>query len=602
MDLTPELNGVSVLGEKFCFVSTFKPSTIGEQILKEGNILSLNETPQKMMERMVSSLFDVEKDFNTTPREIQKLESEFGYLLDNKYCVMSTPIMTNAGRYDNKPLSACTVPLLDFKTRSDVRNIIDHFHSDGMGTGFNLNEAADPVELLHFLNHIAVEGAKSGLEDRPVGNMAILSVYHPKILEFIKAKTQADVKGEEWKFNISVDIDDEFMRAVRKGRTYFLTNGEEMKARDILNLIVTCAHACGDPGLVFLDRLNRDNPTPSVGLYTSTAPCGEVGLAPGETCQFGYINVGKFLKIYSQDKKIDFQGLERATRLMTRALDNALEISIKRYFHPASKNIMQAKRKIGIGICGLADLLVDLGISYDSPEGRNMATDVIAFINYISKLESHELSKHRGSFGAMDLPSGNRYLESPSFLEIKYGNLNTRCVSQIMWRELAKNIQKTRFLRNASTMALPPTGRSGLVIDASTGIEPLFSLIDYGGTINQSLKKRLKEYSLDHKVILEAIRANGHLGGIDQIPDKIKEVYKTALEINPLEHLKMVEETQKAVDESISKTINIPKNATVGDVLKIYIIAYQMGLKGVTIFRTSSRQVQPRKLAQLPES
>lgn len=579
--------------------SDFKPSVFAEGVLRDGRIISLQETPQHMIERMVATLFSVEGKFGTSSSEIQKMADEFGTFLDDKKCVMSTPVMTNAGRYENKPLSACTVPPIDLRGDiSQIEEVINHFHFDGMGTGFSLNETDEPVRVLRFLNKVAVEGANGGNEDRPVGNMAILSANHPQILNFVPVKTDADQKGEEWKFNISVDASAEFMDAVMQKIPYVLWDGIRLNAAEVMERIARSAHVCGDPGLIFMDRMNRDNPTPGLAPYTSTAPCAEVGLAPGESCQFGYINVGKFLS-GDNNRSINYSELELATRLMTRVLDNALEISIDRYFHPTSQHIMRAKRKIGVGICGLADMFIEMGIPYDSDKARQTALDIVAFINYVSKLESHELAKTRGSFGAMILPIGSRYNDEPGFLEQKYGNLETSQVTPAMWQGLGKLIRETGLLRNASTIALPPTGRSGLVIDASTGIEPVFTLVDNNGEVNPLLYSNLKEKGLLNQEMLDQINRSGRIGHIQSIPQALRNMYATALEIAPAGHLEMGAAIQHAVDESISKTINIPESSTPTDIADIYMSAYKKGLKGITVFRANSKRYQPRKLADL---
>lgn len=577
--------------------SSFDPSATGFKILKEGRILGEGESPHDMVERMTKSLFSVEKKFGTSTRETERLMDEFGNSIDKKFCVMSTPVMTNAGRYDNKPLSACAVPPVNLRGDfSKIRSVVEQYHVDGMGTGFNLDEADDPVALLKFLNSIAIDGANSGNEDRPVGNMAIISVYHPKIIELVSVKKGSDKRGEEWKFNISVNASDAFIVAVKANANYFLTDGRSVNARELMYRISDSAYECGDPGLIFMDRMNRDNPTPGVGLYTSTAPCAEVGLTPGETCQFGYVNLGKFVR-GGEDKQIDLGGLEEITKLMTRVLDNALEISLEKYLYAESKNVMSAKRKIGIGVCGLADMLTALGLPYGSAQARKMSKSVVAFINFVSKVESHELAKARGSFGAMNLIIGNRYNDNPGFLEEKYGDLDSLFVPTDRWRDLGKRIRDTKLMRNASTIALPPTGRSGLVIDASTGIEPHFSLVDYGGSVNDALTMELRKRGIIDQEVHDRIRNFGKVGDIEQIPSQVKEAYVTALELSPNDHLDMAASIQDAVDESISKTINIPSNSTPEEIARIYLLAYDIGFKGITIFRTGSRAYQPRALS-----
>lgn len=561
------------------YILSFHPPGFAENILRKGRIISEEETPAQMVERMVRALFEPEERFGTPSGEIKRMMDEFGEAAYKGNIVMSTPIMTNAGRYNDKALSACTVPPVNLQgDLRVVKQMIDRFHEDGMGTGFNLSDTDDPVRVLKSLNQIAIEGANSGREDRPVGNMAILSVHHPKILEFIEAKVGADSRGEEWRFNISVDASDDFMNAVLKNGEYTLLDGTRLNAKEVFLRIAESAVACGGPGLIFLDRMNRDNPTPGVGSYISTAPCAEVGLAPGESCQFGYINLARFVTGYTT---INLDLLERITRLMTRVLDNALEISIERYPDSTNQRVMKAKRKIGVGICGLADLLVILQIPYDSQEARQLATDLIAFINFVSKNESYELAKTRGSFGAMNLPPGeNRYRENPGFLERKYGLLETKYVTVESWRELGARIRETGLMRNASTMALPPTGRSALVIGASTGIEPLFSLINPDGSINPYLLPVVKEYGLDIGEILRI----GRIGHLDKVPESIRRIFRTALEISPEDHLAMVANIQRAVDDSIAKTINTPRYSTANDFMFFFKKAYLYDLKGITIY------------------
>lgn len=288
-----------------------------------------------------------------------------------------------------------------------------------------------------------------------------------------------------------------------------------------------------------------------------------MGLTKGESCQFGYLNLARFL---TESGEIDLEKLKRATYVLTRVLDNALEISINNYSEDANKQVMLLKRKIGIGICGLADLFVQKGILYGSEEARTLALDLITLVNFESKVASHELAKVRGSFGAMTFPFDNRHLETPSFLEKKYGNLKTKYVSPEDWQKLAIEIKKTRLLRNASTISLPPTGRSALTINASTGVEPVFSR---------------EEYLIHHPLL----QKHHH------------EFLQTAKNIKPKEHLLMAAIIQKGVDESISKTINLPTETTPEEIEEIYLSAWKLGLKGICIYREGSKNAQPKHLS-----
>jgi len=552
--------------------SRFIPSSNAKRILTEGNIFAPGESGASMIERVVRKIFEPEKKFGTDAGKIEKLQTLFTYYLDNRYCIMSTPVMTNAGRYAKKPLSACAVPAVSFnkKRHSDVKKIINRFHSDGMGTGFNLNECEDPTATLDYLNAIAVEGAQSGREDRPVGNMAVLSVHHPRIKEFIISK--ANPGKASWKFNISIDASKSFIEALKKDNTYRLWDNSRLKASSVMKLVAESAHQCGDPGLVFLHRMNAHNPTPTSGSYTSTAPCGEVGLAPGETCQFGYINVAKFSTQAPAGPRIDFDALADITKLMTRALDNIVEVSLGNFSQKENRRVMQEKRKIGIGICGLADLFILLGIPYESPEARNIGKDVVAFINYQSKVASHELAKTRGSFAAMKNDPECKYLRNPGYLTTRYGSSTSSSVSRKDWLNLDEKIRETRLLRNATTISLPPTGRSALIIDASYGVEPLFSLDEH-----------LAAYPKDDYQLNELKR---------------KKILKTALEIHPRNHLLMAASLQAFVDEAISKTINLPTHTEVETICRLYAQACSLNLKGVTVYRDKCRAEQPKIFAK----
>lgn len=568
-----------------------EPGSLSYRVLREGKILSPEETPQQMVERVIKAICSVEDKWNVPKKETILFANDLGAMLDEGKVVFSTPIMTNAGKTGCRPLSACSVPPVDLRGDLEkVKNIVDQYHQDGMGTGFDLTNVDDPVRVLKYLNEVAIEGANSGKEDRPVGNMAICRADHPRIVEFITSKLN---NPGQWKFNISVDVPESLWLAIVNNDEWKLRDGQVMDARHILELIAQTAYECADPGIIFLDRLNSDNPVPGVGEYTSVAPCAEVGLVEGETCQFGYINLAKFL---SSEGKINLDDLRKASYLLVRALDNALEISVDSYAFDQSRKIMSAKRKIGVGICGLADLLMVLKLPYDSEEGREIASDVIAFINYQTKLASVELAKKRGSFGAMNSIVGCRYNENPGYIEQRYGGKNSEYVSVEEWHRLGEYIRETRLLRNCSTIALPPTGRSGLVVGASTGVEPHFTLRGSEGILSIVLDC-LKSEGLDDPENIQTIYTTGSCAQTS-LPEDVKRVFATATEISPLGHLGMVAALQTFVDEAISKTINLPNTASYKDVLEIYEIAGQMGLKGITIYRDGSLSLQPKKVVK----
>lgn len=568
----------------YLYNSNFSPSKyVYRRILLDGRICAPNETATQMVSRVVGAIYQAELGF--VSQKATAFADDIGGLLDAGKVVFSTPIMTNAGRPEfNRPLSACTVPPVNLNGDWDkIKMMIDTYHEEAMGTGFSFDSVKDPVEVLLRLNEIAVAGSRSGNEDRPVGNMGVCSIDHPQIANFVVAKSLR--RNIDWKFNISVDTPELFWLSAASGSQWLLRDGSLVSASALLDLIVESAHHCADPGVVFMDRINRDNPIPGAGQYASVAPCAEVGLVPGETCQFGYINLGAFVA----NGSFQIDDLRRTTALLTRALDDCMEISLNAYQIAVSREVVGLRRKIGIGVCGVADMLIRLGLPYDSDEGRSFVKDVVAFINYASKVASHELGKDRGSFRAMDLLYGCRHTENPTYISQRYGSHPTRWVSEADWFDLGERIRTTRFLRHSSTIALPPTGRSGLVINASTGVEPLFSLKDPDGNVQKVVQEVVADQST-----LEHIAQTGTLP--EWIDRKLKRLLVTSTDISAADHLEMVAALQGVVDESISKTINLRAEATVSEVREIYEKAYLLGLKGMTMYRANSSPTQPVKL------
>ncbi|RDI53995.1 ribonucleoside-diphosphate reductase class II [Nocardia mexicana] len=544
-----------------------------------------------MVKRVTRVLARQEVDFSGHSAGVQFAEA-FETALAGRKIVMSTPVMTNAGRYHDRPLTACTMPTIDFDPVSShrLKDEIVRLHEQGMGTGFNLDATSDPVATLRFLNSVAVESANNGQEDRPVGNMAVLSVRHPKVYEFITAKADASSDETDWKFNISVDLDRGFMEAMERGGSIELWDGRQADARHLFETLCGAAAACADPGIVFLDRMNARNPLPGLGAYTTTAPCAEVGLIAGETCQFGYLNLRQFVSTDAAGRPaIRSARLAQTTQLLTRALDNSLQISQQKLSGPRARHVSGQKRKIGIGICGLADALSVVGLPYDSEAARTLMADALSLINFASKEESVRLAEQRGPFGAMcTTVIGNRHREAPGHIERLYGHLDSGTVSAGEWRRLSRHIAATGMLRNVSTIALPPTGRSALVIDASTGIEPHFDTFSAND---------------DVLAALEAVVHDKHQESIYDDPSThspaVREVLASASDICPAGHIGMAAALQRYTDEAISKTINLPAGSTADEVRDVYCAGYKAGMSGVTVYVDGSRKLQPKKLSQL---
>ena len=487
-----------------------------------------------VFERVVDSLTEIELRYENS----EFAERFRNYLLeimkDRKF-IPSTTILMNAGRINSAPLSACAVPQVDLKQDlTKIKKTIDQFHFNGMGTGFNFDDVQNPIEIIKYLNKIGIEGQQNKKQLRPVGNMGVLSIDHPSLFDFINVKNKDP--NQQWVFNFSVLINDIYLDKIRNKELIILKDGSEIPSEEIIDAMARSIYISAEPGLVFIDRLNKDNQVVGSGEYKSLAPCGEVGLVEGETCQFSYINIGKFVS----DGIINYPELEKTVKVAVKFLDNAVDYNIDRYDNDLNKKVAEQKRRIGLGICGFADLLKILQMGYSSEGARKQAEDIFSFINFVSKRESVELAKTRGSFGGFP---ESKYMSDENIITA-YSRRQTETVSGIMWLALEREVKKCG-IRNCSTVAVPPTGRSSRVIGASPSIEPYFSDI---------------------------------------------------LKVSPENQIKMISSIQKFTDESISKTINISQDASVGEIKRILLLSMESNLKGITIYRDKSREAQPQKI------
>jgi ribonucleoside-diphosphate reductase alpha chain len=561
--------------------------------MRQQNIIDEHEGPQELLDRVTHTLFAPEEEFRTPVDEMHKLQLQFAQYMADGYVIPGTPTLTNAGRRPESALSSCVVIPVDLRQRTQSEQTIRSYYAQNMGSGFDLSPYDDPVGMITWLNQLAVDETATGAHDRYIGNMASLHISHPLIVDFVNLKRQ---DGSFPHFNISVDISREFMQAVLENGSFQLTNGIQVDANELFNTIAECTWLTGDPGVLFLDRINDDNPIPAVGRYVTTPPCGEMGLAEGETCQFGYLNLNQFT---SNDGKIDYPSLAQVTSLTTRALDNAIEQSLSHYPTAISTNITAIKRKIGIGVCGLAEMLMKSRLPYDSEGARSLARDVLSFVNFISTKSSVELAGERGSCIAMLDRMQNRYFTEP-FLEQKYASRPTNTVSADDWTELADTIRTTGNLRNILTTALPPTGRASVILGVTSAIEPFFNIVDRNGNIQPHIAAFIRREIPDiADQALNDARAQRTFQGLDYVPQYVRELLRTAQEISPMGHILMVGAlagTQGVVDEAASKTVNLPTNATVEDVRNIFLTAYELGLKNIAVYRDNSKMGQPNKL------
>lgn len=571
------------------------PHQLSMKVLKDG-IIDFSETPSDMINRVATNLFKQEFRYDLDPKTAQDLANEFVILCDSRKIVMGTPILTNAGRHSEMPLSSCSVIPVNFDERpSEALEYMHAYHKASIGLGIDLTPYENPLETAVKINEEVLKASRRGDHERRIGNMGTISVYHPRVIDVVKAKTEDRFAGYEWRFNFSIDCDEKFIRAVAENRNVQLLDGSEVNARELMKEMTDSAAQTGDPGLIFLDRLNANNPTPGVGCVKSTAPCAEVGLIEGEACQFAYINLGEFV----DGNDVDQNQLKRTVFLLTRALDNAMDISIENLAHPLGKDVMSKKRKIGIGICGLADMLAKLDIAYDSDEAREMGRDLLTLISYTSKMASVELAEARGSAEAMNLHlNGTENLHyADQAMLLKFAR-DTKYVSDQQWQKLITRIKHTRMLRNVSTIALPPTGRSSLIIGASNGIEPWFTVMDADNNVHPVLIEKLKKAELWSTELESKIKGRQTIQEIKEIPQSIRDIFVTATELTPEAHLLMTAALQECNDEAASKTVNMPAGSTGEDVYNIYMTAHEMGLCGITIYVDGSRSNQPKKLVK----
>jgi len=523
------------------------------------------------------------KNIIKNDKEIKKTEEEFYNLMASLDFLPNSPTLFNAGR-KLQQLAACFVlPLKDdissiFKTLHDAALI----HKTGAGTGFNFSKlrpkgdtiessgvTSGPVSFMKIFD-AATEQIKLGGTLRGA-NMGILNVNHPDIEEFITLKSKENVLTN---FNVSVAITNNFIDAVKKNKDYRLINPRTNKivkkenARRIFGLICEHAWLNGDPGVVFIDKINEFNPNPKLGYIESTDSCGEQPLLPYESCNLGSINLSNI----AGNKRINFKKLKRIVHASVHFLDNVIDMCN----YPLDENrcIVEQNRKIGLGIMGFSSMLVKLGIAYASDKGIKTAEDVMKFISKEASIASLELAGTRGEF--------------PGWKES-------------IWNRKSKYFKGCHMnLRNSTKTTIAPTGTISIIADVSSGIEPLFALSYSRKTIEgnalhyfeNNLKNVLTENGMYNDEIAEKIMKEGSIKYINDIPENIKKVFAVGSDIDAEWHVKMQAAFQKYVDNGISKTVTLPKDSTVEDVEKIFLMAYNLGCKGISIYRYGSREGQ----------
>jgi ribonucleoside-diphosphate reductase alpha chain len=532
---------------------------------EQGNVV---ETPGEMFARVALGVSASEKRFGG---DVEEIRSRFYQMMRDLLFLPNSPTLMNACLPLGQ-LSACFVlPVQD--SLPGIFEALKHMaliHQSGGGTGFSFSRlrpkgdpvrstggvASGPVSFMKIFD-AATDVIKQGGRRRGA-NMAVLRADHPDILEFISAKESPGILEN---FNISVGATEEFMSLARSGGELELINPRtglvvaSTSAPDLLNLMAASAWRGGDPGIIFLDRINEAHPVP--GLIEATNPCGEQPLLPYESCNLGSINVSKLVK----EGEPDWEGLEELVKLSVQFLDDVIEAN--RYPLLEIEEATLQTRKIGLGIMGFAEMLIQMGISYSSPEALTVAEDLMGFITARAREQSERLGLKRGSF--------------PLFEESK--------------------LKGYQAMRNATVTTVAPTGTISIIAGTSSGIEPLFALsyvrhVLEGARLaeaNPLFEAMAKERGIYSPELMAQIARKGSLQDVSGVPEDMRELFATALDVTPEQHVRVQAAFQKHTDNAVSKTVNLPERATVSDVLKVYNLAYDLGCKGVTVYRYGSR-------------
>lgn len=550
--------------------------------LKKDEKGTVIESTSQMFRRIARNLAEVEKNYGKNDEEVADYENKFYRMMTSLEFIPNSPTLMNAGTMFRQ-LSACFVLPIEDSIESifDTLKAAAIIHKTGGGTGFSFSRLRPSRDLVRTTGGIAsgaisfakiydtaTEVMKQGGRRRGA-NMGILRVDHPEIMDFIVAKEKEGVLRN---FNISVAVTDNFMKTLEAPTDgdFDLINprsgeiAETLKATAIWNLMVMMAWKNGEPGIIFLDTINRHNPTPHLGQIESTNPCGEQPLLPYESCNLGSIDVSKFVTDHG---KVDWSRLRQTVSLAVRFLDNVVDANV--YTLPEIEEITKGNRKIGLGVMGFANMLIKMGIRYDTDEGLQTAEKLMQFISAEARKMSVELGKEKGSFS------------------------NFR---GSIWEKQFK------VMRNATVTTIAPTGTISIIAGCSQGIEPLFAIV-FTREVAESLGRSLIEVNsffesmalkegFYNEELMRKIARKTSIQDVEEIPEKVRKLFPVAHDVTAEWHVRMQAAFQKHIDNAVSKTINFPNRATPDDIAQAYWLAYKSGCKGVTVYRHGSRKKQ----------